>query len=66
MENQNMNIYCLLLDSSTSLILIVSVLDAAAGTNYSMPLTETAKPVYINIFLNKTLEYFITKIFPND
>jgi len=51
-----MNIYCLLLDSSHSLILIVSVLDAAEVTNFSVLLTDTAKPVYINIFLNKTLE----------
>jgi hypothetical protein len=56
MENLKINIYCLLLDSSLSIILIVSVLDAAAVTNFSMPLTDTAKPVYINIFLNKTLE----------
>jgi len=51
-----MNIYCLLLDLSPSLILIVSVLDAEAVTNFSMPLIDTAKPVYINISLNKTLE----------
>jgi hypothetical protein len=56
MENLKMNIYCLLQDSSPSLILIVSVLDAAAVTNFSVLLTDTAKPVYINIFLNKTLE----------
>ena len=51
-----MNIYCLLLDSSPSLILIVSVLDAAGVTNFSMPLADTAKPVYINTFLSKILE----------
>lgn len=55
MENLKINIYCLLLDSSPSLILIVSVLDAEAVTNFSMSLTDTAKPVYINISLNKTL-----------